>query len=152
MQDFPASVSFSPRSTEAQKQWLQHTRIPLASIHFGPSDAPHFYDCSLASLPLKNTECLTASESTLQLIAGLEAVGATAEQFAAFCRRFSALQSLKLNLSPKRHAEPALRSLPHSLRHLSANTSLSSFQVLPLSRAHVAYLAKRCHASRGRLR
>jgi len=152
MQDLPACVSFSPRSTEAQKQWLQRTRIPLASVLFGPSDAPHFHDCSLATLPLMDPECLTASESTLRSVAGLEAVGATTEQFAAFCQRFAALQSLKLNLPPRRQAETALRSLPHSLRHLSTTTSLSSFQVLSLSCAQcpmsAAYSFRRCRASR----
>ncbi len=130
MQDFSACVSFSPRSTEAQEQWLQRTRIPLASLFFGPSDAPLFHNCSLATLPLMDPECLTASESTLRSVAGLEAVGATAEQCAIFYQRFAALQSLKLNLPPKRHAEAALQSLPCGLRHFSAKASLSSFQVL----------------------
>ena len=135
MQDMPACVSFSPRSTTAQIIWLQRTRIPLASIVFGPSNAPHGYSGSLAQLPLSDPSCLAASESTLRLIAGLEAAGATAEQFAVFSQRFAALQSLKLNQKdpPKHHAESALQSLPHGLRHFSCSASLNSFQVPSIS-------------------
>ena len=130
MQDMPACVTFKSQSTVAQRDWLRRTRIPLASMVFAPSRAMRLYTYdTLARLPLIHPDCLTASESTLRLVAGLEAESATAEQFATFCRRFAALQSFKLDLPSEGPADVALKSLPRGLRHLSTNANLSSFQV-----------------------
>ena len=65
MQGLPAIVSFQAPGTEAQRRWLQCTRIPLASIIFGPSGGPHPDEGGLARLPLVDATCLTASERTL---------------------------------------------------------------------------------------
>lgn len=127
MQGLPAIVSFQAPGTEAQRRWLQCTRIPLASIIFGPSGGPHPDEGGLAQLPLVDATCLTASERTLLSITGLEAQSATPEQFAVFSRRFAALQVLRLNL-PTDSSDMALRSLPRGLRHLGANAADSSFQ------------------------
>ena len=128
MHDMPATVLLEPPGTEAQREWLRRTRIPLASIVFGPSNAPPVHHDSLAQLPLDDVDCLKASEATLHSFTGLEATSATRERFVAFSRRFSALQTLRLNL-PDEKGEAALQLLSRSLRHLGANGEVSSFQV-----------------------
>ena len=131
MQDLPACVSFEAPDIEVQKKWLRRTRIPLATISFGTLGILRAEDGSLAQLPIDDPECLRASETTLQAVIGLEYQAVMPEQFAAFCRRFVALQELHVDL-PTDSGDVALQSLPPGLKHLAAHSDLSSFQV-PLS-------------------